>query len=196
MQRVQPIISKGRAQTQLVAPPFSVALCAAPRSSWAHILCCALGPLLSVCCDQPQETALRDTEGRRFVLTCHKADCTLAAAASKEGEALPAVQFKPTGRLQAVCSAANTERPPQASECRALVCKSDGDCPPDPGTPRGHCLNGLCVDPVSALGPDDAVMLCLAGTGLGRKRPEQVERYAMALNCGDPCQIPRPCRQP
>jgi hypothetical protein len=39
-------------------------------------------------------------------------------------------------------------------------------------------------------------MLCLAGTGLGRETPAQVERYALALNCGNPCRIPTPCAQP
>jgi hypothetical protein len=39
-------------------------------------------------------------------------------------------------------------------------------------------------------------MLCLSGTGLGRETPAQIERYALALNCGSPCKIPAPCAQP
>jgi hypothetical protein len=39
-------------------------------------------------------------------------------------------------------------------------------------------------------------MLCLAGTGKPGNTPLQVQRYAMALNCGSPCKVPAPCRQP
>ena len=39
-------------------------------------------------------------------------------------------------------------------------------------------------------------MLCLSGTGLGRETPRQIERYALALNCGKPCPCPRLVRSP
>jgi len=76
------------------------------------------------------------------------------------------------------------------------VCSGDANCPPAHGSKDGHCVNGLCVEPSGELNTDDAVMLCLAGTGLGKDSPEQVSRFAMALNCGSPCKIPAVCRQP
>jgi hypothetical protein len=57
-------------------------------------------------------------------------------------------------------------------------------------------VNGLCTEPSQPLGVTDAVMLCLAGTGTGHGSAQQAERFAMALNCGEPCRIPSPCRQP
>jgi hypothetical protein len=39
-------------------------------------------------------------------------------------------------------------------------------------------------------------MLCLAGSGLGSEQARQVERYALGMNCGAPCKVPAPCRQP
>jgi hypothetical protein len=38
-------------------------------------------------------------------------------------------------------------------------------------------------------------MLCLAGTGLGHAEAKQVERYALGLNCGAPCVVPKPCER-
>jgi hypothetical protein len=60
----------------------------------------------------------------------------------------------------------------------------------------GQCLNHHCGDAAEPLGVQDAIMLCLAGTGLGRKTAAQIERYALALNCGSPCTVPAPCPQP
>lgn len=193
---VQPTISSAQTQSNAatVPPPTPDAMAAGSllaRCLLGGLLCFALSS-----CDKPRQTRLRDTEDRRFALSCeHGSECELTALSSGEGEET-AFQLKEGGRLQAVCVASVAGKVPQASDCRALLCDSDDECPPDRGSAAGHCINGLCVDPAKALGPDDAVMLCLAGTGLGRKRPEQVERYAMALNCGDPCQVPRPCRQP
>ena len=100
------------------------------------------------------------------------------------------------GALVAVCSVAPASEPESPSDCRALLCQADGQCPPAHGIKDGHCVNGLCREPENRLTVEDAVMLCLAGTGLGRGSEQQVARYAMALNCGDPCTIPAPCRQP
>jgi hypothetical protein len=60
----------------------------------------------------------------------------------------------------------------------------------------GQCLHHRCSDPAAALSVQDSIMLCLAGTGLGRETPAQIERYALALNCGSPCTVPAPCQQP
>jgi len=64
------------------------------------------------------------------------------------------------------------------------------------GDVRATCLAELCIDPVKKISTADAIMLCLAGTGLGRNTGRQAERYALGLNCGDPCVVPSACRQP
>jgi hypothetical protein len=51
---------------------------------------------------------------------------------------------------------------------------------------HGTCIDGLCTEPANGIGVADAVMLCLAGTGWGRDSPVQVDRYALAMNCGSP----------
>ena len=94
-----------------------------------------------------------------------------------------------------VCQHAN-KRTDTPAQCRPLVCQDDKDCPPAHGLGHGTCVNGLCTEPANAISAADAVLLCLAGTGWGKGSPEQVERYALALNCGTPCKIPSPCRQP
>jgi hypothetical protein len=60
---------------------------------------------------------------------------------------------------------------------------------------EGQCVHGRCSDPAEAISVQDAILLCLAGTGTGRETPAQIERYALALNCGTPCRIPAPCQQ-
>src|SRR5690606_6755934 len=99
------------------------------------------------------------------------------------------VALSSSGRMVGICDRAPASSPP-IDDCRVLVCRSDQDCPPQHGLETGHCLNGFCINPEQPLNQSDAVLLCLAGTGLGRKAPKQVERFAMALNCGDPCRIP------
>jgi hypothetical protein len=79
------------------------------------------------------------------------------------------------------------------ADCRPLICSNDGECPPVHGLETGACVGSLCVNPANSLIAEDAVMLCLAGTGVGHEKPAQVERYALALNCGEPCAVPAPC---
>lgn len=148
-------------------------------------------------CNRTSELVLRDTEGRTFSAACQPSGaCKLgrndgkSAAADKTALALHA-----PGRLVGICDVAPGSSPSQPSDCRALVCEGDRDCPPAHGLKQGHCLNGFCVDPSNPVSVPDAVMLCLAGTGLGRQTASQVERFALAQNCGSPCIIPRPCRQ-
>ena len=103
-------------------------------------------------------------------------------------------------RLVAVCdvkagSSASQAPPPDA--CRPIVCESDENCPMlADGVVRATCLGKLCVEPVAKIRTADAIMLCLAGTGLGRSTGQQAERYALGLNCGSPCKVPTACRQP
>jgi hypothetical protein len=138
----------------------------------------------------------KDTEGRSFEVTCAGERCTLKLVGQPAGTDPSQVVLSHAGRLVGACDVPSPDSTPQDSDCRALACSSEQDCPPLYGLEQGQCLNGLCIDAANPLGPADAVMLCLAGTGLGRKAPIQIERYALALNCGNPCRIPGPCRQP
>jgi hypothetical protein len=142
------------------------------------LLCLVLG------CRRNSELEVRDTEGRSVRLQC-------------DGSGHCAVQGSPltlraSGRLMALCDMASSD----PRDCRALVCSGDADCPDAERANRGSCVNGLCIEPAHQLAVADAVALCLAGTGQGKDAPRQVERYAMALNCGSPCTVPKPCRQP
>ncbi len=137
-----------------------------------------------------------DTEGRHFRVECEKSQCHVERAdAPPVSPDKSHAKLDTSGRVVGIC---DTQRggSAEAGDCRALVCRKDPDCPPLHGLDAGHCINGLCVSPENPLSTSDAVLLCLAGTGLGRGAPKQVERYAMALNCGSPCKIPAPCRQP
>lgn len=150
------------------------------------LLLAALGALCAGC-SHPKTLQLSDTEGRSFSAHCSTdTGCRL----DKKGVAL-----RVTGRVVGICDAPSGHSP-TASDCRPLTCKTDTDCPPRHNLPHGTCLDGLCIEPAHSINVDDAVMLCLAGTGLGRSSAEQVQRYALAQNCGSPCRVPAPCRQP
>jgi len=105
-------------------------------------------------------------------------------------------QVRRTGYLVAACPAPDAPLEAPITQCRALVCRADGDCPPAHGLKQGTCINGLCVEPSHNINAEDAIVLCLAGTGAGYGSPQQVERFALGLNCGQPCRVPSPCRQP
>ena len=137
------------------------------------------------------ERSFRDTEGQRYTARCGDQGCTLSVPPA----ASAAASLRATGRIVGVCRHAGT-RTDTPAQCRPLVCQGDKDCPPAHGLEHGTCVNGLCTEPANTLSSDDAVMLCLSGTGWGQGSPTQVERYALALNCGTPCKIPTPCRQP
>jgi hypothetical protein len=100
-----------------------------------------------------------------------------------------------TGRLLGLCPIASGGAP-EPRQCRALQCASAADCPPPQGLAGGVCINSLCVEPAHPVSFEDAVMLCSAGTGPGQDSPKQIEAHAMALQCGQPCKVPRSCRQP
>jgi hypothetical protein len=150
-------------------------------------------------CSRPNELKLTDTEGRQIVSSCdQKLECRLTQKAGPR-EAAPKselVIYAP-GKVVGVCAVGPGQKPESPSDCRPLVCRADTDCPPAHGIPHGTCLKGLCVEPaVTAATVEDAVMLCLAGTGLGRSSQLQTERYALGVNCGSPCKVPALCRQP
>jgi|SRR5450432_1970334 hypothetical protein len=152
----------------------------------------------AVACTRVSERRLADTEGREFSAKCERSGvCTLTQSSGpKREDGKTAFALLQTGRLVGICDVEPGQAPSVPSDCRALVCQSDADCPPSHGLKNGQCLNALCADPAQALEPPDSVMLCLAGSGLGRDQARQVERFALGLNCGSPCRVPAPCRQP
>jgi len=149
-------------------------------------------------CKSTSERRLLDTESRQFLAKCERSgECALSQVSGpKRADGKTAFALTSSGRLVGICDVAPGHAPDGPADCRALVCQSDGDCPPAHGLKNGQCLNALCADPAQALVSADSVMLCLAGSGLGNEQARQVERYALGLNCGTPCKVPAPCRQP
>lgn len=155
-----------------------------------------LAPSLLGCDDGKGQVLLTDTEGRTFAMTCVDSVCSYERrTGAPVSKAKTLVEPQTSGRVVGLCDVSIT-REPEPGDCRALVCKTDSQCPPMHGLEAGHCVNELCTSPDKELISADAVLLCLAGTGLGLNAPKQVERYAMAMNCGRPCIVPAPCRQP
>ena len=138
-------------------------------------------------CSRETPLELKDTEGRRFVLSCEQRAerCTL----KPDG-----VTLSRSSWLLGVCDATSDGHITHPADCRALICKSDSDCPAPFGASTGSCIGGHCVDPSRTLSSPDAIMLCLARTGVGHAKPDQIERYALGLNCGSPCVVPAPCK--
>jgi hypothetical protein len=145
-----------------------------------------------------RQLELTDTEGRTFAAGCDREGrCKLERkSGSPVSPDRPELVLQSPGLVVAICDVAPATQQGADSDCRPLTCKTDAECPPSSRGGDGTCINGLCIEPSGAIGVADAVMLCLAGTGLGRSKPNQVDRYAMALNCGTPCRVPAPCRQP
>jgi hypothetical protein len=173
------------------------------RRRFALFALALLGGPVATACNKSPRYRLTDTEGRRFEATCtREGDCTLTQTEGpKRTDGPTGVALRALGRLVAACdvrvdqSAASTVIGPQSpADCRALVCKSDDECPPAPDVPSSTCIDGTCSDPTRDTTTPDSVILCLRGTGLGRATPKQIERYALGLNCGAPCRIPAPCR--
>lgn len=153
--------------------------------------------LASLGCDRERELTLTDTEGRRFHASCEGSVCQLEQASGDSPAGLPSLLLSAPGRTVAICHVeAGQAAPVDSADCRALVCQADADCPPLEGQPEGTCINRLCISTTGDVLVEDAVWMCLAGTGLGRSAPKQVGLYAMARNCGTPCAVPAPCRQP
>lgn len=150
---------------------------------------------LCAACNTRSERTIKDSEGRAFVLQCRERErgCTVTQRGGPKAAVAGAV-LRAEGRVVGVCDGGTESL--NIADCRPLVCQQDDDCPPLHGTSSRSCINGLCVDPMHEVNSEDAVMLCLAGTGLGHAEALQVERYALGLNCGEPCKVPSPCRQP
>lgn len=153
--------------------------------------------LLLVGCNKSGPRQLRDSERRTFTAECDgKQPCKIAQTAGPKRAGMPQQALLTTSRLVGICDVREGAQPEGPFDCRPLSCETDADCPPLHGMADGQCLNKHCGDSALDIGVADSVMLCLAGTGLGRETPAQVERYALALNCGSPCKVPAPCAQP
>jgi hypothetical protein len=146
-------------------------------------------------CRRVSERTLRDTESRSIKAKCDRdGACQLLLASGEHAPDKKGLALHTTGSLIGVCDVSESKEPDATTDCRALTCEGDGDCPPMHGLKNGTCINGLCREPsANGISVDDAVLLCLAGTGLGTTQPD---RLAMALNCGNPCRVPTVCRQP
>ncbi|MBN2194281.1 MAG: hypothetical protein JW751_15800 [Polyangiaceae bacterium] len=142
---------------------------------------------------------LRDTEGRSFEARCDpQRGCQVKQTGGpRDPSGRTDLVIHRQSLLTAICNvAAGVKEREDVRDCRALQCDTDRNCPPEPGGPRyGHCVDGFCVDPAGTLQADDSILYCLAGKGLGREAPNQVEAYAIGLNCGSPCTIPRICKR-
>jgi hypothetical protein len=153
--------------------------------------------LLALGCQKGGPRLIKDTEGRRFEATCpEKSACKFVQKAGPKRAEKPTQALMIGSRLVGICDVVGEDPPQNPSDCRPLDCETDADCPPLHGMKDGQCLHKRCSDPAEAISVQDSIMLCLAGTGLGRETPAQIERYALALNCGTPCKIPAPCQQP
>lgn len=159
-----------------------------------------LGAVLGVtaACNRGTERYLVDTENRQFLARCAgDGSCSVAAVGeAKAPAAATTVRLRATGRIVGICGPLAAEALPAAADCRPLVCESKEQCPSAQGMTDGVCIDGLCREPSQVINSDDAVMLCLAGTGVGPRTALQIERLALGLNCGSPCVVPKPCRQP
>lgn len=159
---------------------------------------------LLIGCSAPKHLTLTDSEHRQFSASCEKGapcklsrakDPTASAGALPEPVANSTATLRSVGRVVGLCVSAQVSRGAELIDCRPLVCQNDDECPPAEGLTRGVCINHLCTEPSHAVGVEDAVLLCLAGTGSGPKTPKQVERFALGYNCGSPCVIPKVCQQ-
>jgi hypothetical protein len=138
---------------------------------------------------------LHDTERREFSARLNDSVVT-EVIQSHAPDSANHFEIRHTGYLVGVCPQQANSAVAAVTQCRALVCEADSQCPPAHGLKQGTCVNGLCIEPSQSLVADDAIMLCLSGTGAGYASPVQVERFALGLNCGMPCKVPSPCRQP
>jgi hypothetical protein len=179
-----------------------------PAKRVRNWLSLAIGLLLVcvVACDGTAQRTLFDSEGRQFAARCGKeGPCRVLRSSSLEGHSSVAdkanddnpetYRLRALGRVVSVCGPLRGGSEPSSADCRPLVCKSDTDCPNASGLSRGVCINQLCTEPSHAVQVEDAILMCLSGTGVGPLAGIRAERHALGVNCGNPCKIPRPCRQ-
>ena len=170
-------------------------------------LCSAIAVMASstVSCSKPTRLNLKDTEGRAFSAVCNDGECQVEGSeaatpsAPKPDDGAAAFVLHRASRLFAICEVwrqGGASHAINPADCRALTCDRDQDCPPVSGLLEGACTNHLCIEPTGAVAAEDAVLLCLAGTGKPTGSTKQVERYALGNACVEPCRVPAVCRQP
>lgn len=148
---------------------------------------------LGGCKRGPQPFA--DTLGRTFTYECNdESGCTFTREGVPSNAKKEGVLLARTGRILSVCDVPHGVKEAPRPECRAVTCQTNG-CPPDPSGRRLSCETGLCVAPDAEITTDDAVLLCLADTDVGRSAQSSA-RLALAYSCGKPCKVPASCRQP
>jgi hypothetical protein len=117
-------------------------------------------------CSRSETVELRDTEGRGFTARLEKTE-VVSVTQNEPPNRHERFTIERKGYLVAVCPGSAPSARSTIAQCRALVCRTDQECPPAHGLKQGTCINGLCIEPSSSIGPNDAIMLCLAGTGVG-----------------------------
>lgn len=157
------------------------------------------------CSKEIPRLAATDTEGRTFELKCTASEeCVISSSAQPKPSVPPTEGAKAAfvvhkaSRLYAICDVwmQGKSASINPADCRALTCESDNNCPPAKGLAHGTCANKFCIEPDGSVGSEDAVLLCLAGTGVPAGTTRQIERFALGSNCGTPCRVPAVCRQP
>lgn len=165
------------------------------------LLLLVVAVLCAVACNKAVKVQLKDTEGRSFEATCKANDCKVKSAlvakptGERPADADPGFSILLGSRIYSICETW-TPTSAQTIDCRPLVCETDVECPPALGLKHGSCTNKLCIEPSGEISPDDAVFLCLAGSGVSPAGPKQRERFGLASLCGSPCVVPKVCRQP
>lgn len=154
-----------------------------------------VAPSVIIACEETLDVELKDTEGRVFAAKCdEEGNCELTQRSGPEWPGATFYRLESPGRLVGVCSLESADEQPIGSECRALECKKNSECPPIFGMKYGSCISGLCGDARHDVNSRDAVLLCLSGLGVGDSSRGQLDRFAMAVNCGSPCTVPKVCR--
>lgn len=145
---------------------------------------------LVAACDRNREFVAKDTERRAFSVLCPEgSECHIVAAKTSASDR-PVPTLSRAGRVIGVCDSSDG-----AYDCRPLSCESEDDCPHERDRVV-ECSRGFCVQPDRAYTREDVVMLCLAGTGVGHDLAVQRERYARALESGEPPRVPGGCSSP
>ena len=147
---------------------------------------------LHSCAGMP--STVTDTEKRVFRIDCTEGKACSPSQVEGMKSAGARQVLATSSHVLSVCDAAQAGYRPAPATCRPISCESDADCPIVDSTRNGTCRRGICTNPLKDLVVGDAVSLCLAGTGIGQRTPEQAEKYALGLNCGDPCRVPAACR--
>lgn len=160
-----------------------------------------LGAMISEtsCRQKPRGVLVQDSERRRVEVACDASGhCSFSQVGGPQPTAPGELAVHATGVVLSLCNVPPTaDSTVDPRDCRPLRCDRDEECPPAHGLQHAPCIRGLCVEADQTLTQGDVVVLCLAGTGLRKDDdPTQIDRYALAVNSGEPPRVPKPCLQP